>query len=266
MKRFAVAVLSVATMMLAWHALPAGAAIIDNFEHGEFSLTSTSPNNNIAAATIQSGLAGVIGGARWPGTLIWDQGHTSGSAVFSLDLSGTGDHGATLSIPVGRTATAGCYYPGPLGQGLGLDLTADGASAFQFTFAQDPGNGSLDFDVLTSSDHWASISLTGAGTYQIPFSAFNLSAGDLANVSALYFDMIYTAGDQPVTAVLSDVSTVGAVVPEPATIVIWSLLGAGSWLGLRVWRRPRYVRRQPWSSETRNAIHEIIARGNHPST
>ena len=29
------------------------------------------------------------------------------------------------------------------------------------------------------------------------------------------------------------------VVPEPATIIIWSLLGLGSWLGLGVWRRRR---------------------------
>jgi hypothetical protein len=62
------------------------------------------------------------------------------------------------------------------------------------------------------------------------------------------------------------------VVPEPATIVIWSLLGAGSWLGMRVWRR-RGSRfgdelagpvRQSWSPEARQAIHEIIARGNRP--
>jgi hypothetical protein len=62
-----------------------------------------------------------------------------------------------------------------------------------------------------------------------------------------------------------------AAVPEPATIIIWSLLGAGSWLGMRVWRRrdPRFGDelagpvRQPWSPEARQAIHEIIARGSH---
>jgi len=52
-------------------------------------------------------------------------------------------------------------------------------------------------------------------------------------------------------------------VPEPATIVIWSLLGMGSWLGMRVWRQRRGgpVGRQPWSNENRTAIHDIIARG-----
>jgi hypothetical protein len=54
------------------------------------------------------------------------------------------------------------------------------------------------------------------------------------------------------------------VTPEPATIIVWSLLGAGSWLGVRVWRRRgQPVGRQPWSDENRQAIHEIIARGEH---
>ncbi|MCG2682862.1 MAG: hypothetical protein L6306_04525 [Planctomycetales bacterium] len=51
-------------------------------------------------------------------------------------------------------------------------------------------------------------------------------------------------------------------VPEPATIIVWSLLGAGSWLGMRVWRRRGGpVGRQHWSNENRTAIHQIIARG-----
>jgi hypothetical protein len=58
-------------------------------------------------------------------------------------------------------------------------------------------------------------------------------------------------------------------IPEPATIIIWSLLGAGSWLGMRVWRRRGSglddemsgPARQPWSPESRQAIHEMIARG-----
>ena len=54
------------------------------------------------------------------------------------------------------------------------------------------------------------------------------------------------------------------VVPEPATVIIWSLLGAGSWLGIWVVRKRRggsSVGRQPWTNENRAAIHEIIARG-----
>jgi len=52
-------------------------------------------------------------------------------------------------------------------------------------------------------------------------------------------------------------------VPEPATILVWSLLGMGSWLGMRVWRRRRGGPggRQPWSNDNRTAIHDIIAHG-----
>ena len=49
-------------------------------------------------------------------------------------------------------------------------------------------------------------------------------------------------------------------VPEPATIIIWSLLGAVSWLGMRVARRRGPIGRKPWSSESRQAIHQIISR------
>ena len=50
-----------------------------------------------------------------------------------------------------------------------------------------------------------------------------------------------------------------APIPEPASILVWCLLGAGSWLGMRVWRRRRIpVGRQPWSNENRTAIHEIV--------
>jgi hypothetical protein len=48
-------------------------------------------------------------------------------------------------------------------------------------------------------------------------------------------------------------------VPEPATIMVWSLLGA-SWLGMRIWRQGRQVGRQRWSNENRAAILEIIAK------
>ena len=52
-------------------------------------------------------------------------------------------------------------------------------------------------------------------------------------------------------------------VPEPATLIVWSLLGGASWLGMRVVRQGRRVGRQAWSDENRRAIHEIIDRGTH---
>ncbi len=54
---------------------------------------------------------------------------------------------------------------------------------------------------------------------------------------------------------------IGSDIPEPAGILVWSLLGAGSWLGMRVWRRDGSAGRPRWSDENRAAIHEIIAHG-----
>jgi hypothetical protein len=49
-------------------------------------------------------------------------------------------------------------------------------------------------------------------------------------------------------------------IPEPATIIVWSLLGSASWLGMRVVRQGRRVGRQPWSDENRTAILGIIGK------
>ena len=43
-------------------------------------------------------------------------------------------------------------------------------------------------------------------------------------------------------------------VPEPATIIVWSLLGAASWLGMGVWRGGR----RSWSAENRRTIEQMI--------
>jgi hypothetical protein len=50
------------------------------------------------------------------------------------------------------------------------------------------------------------------------------------------------------------------VVPEPATLIVWSLLGAASWLGMRVWRGGQRISRRSWSPDNRQAILDIIDR------
>jgi hypothetical protein len=64
-------------------------------------------------------------------------------------------------------------------------------------------------------------------------------------------------------------ATITTGLPEPSTLLIWSLLGA-SGMGLSIWRRRRSGRwidgdvpRADWSAENRQAVHRIIARGGH---
>ena len=72
-------------------------------------------------------------------------------------------------------------------------------------------------------------------------------------------ELVFSAVD---TGTGIDNISYSSAIPEPTTLIIWSLLGLGSWLGMRVWRRRGSpVGRQSWSPENRQAIHEIIARG-----
>ena len=59
-------------------------------------------------------------------------------------------------------------------------------------------------------------------------------------------------------------------VPEPLTALVWSLLGAASWMGMRVVRRRGQfagggAARSGWSEENRVAIRSIIERGRSKS-
>jgi len=53
------------------------------------------------------------------------------------------------------------------------------------------------------------------------------------------------------------------VVPEPSTILIWSVLGLGVGLGMAQRRRRTARMRRPWSPEQRETIVGIIERGRH---
>jgi hypothetical protein len=105
--------------------------------------------------------------------------------------------------------------------------------------------------------------ITSDSGYNFSATSFDVlsGTGSGSEGNGLYYAAAYL--DCTPTYVGCD--TVGAPVPdgtpEPATIVVWSLLGMFSWVGARVWRQRRGpVGRQSWSPEARQAIHDIIAR------
>jgi hypothetical protein len=100
------------------------------------------------------------------------------------------------------------------------------------------GESTYDF----GNNSQVSIPVDGDGNY-------NLRIGFALNCAN---DVLYEA--------ISVRSSGSPTVPEPATIIIWSLLGAATWLGMRVARRGRPVGRRAWSPEERQAILKIVAR------
>jgi len=84
---------------------------------------------------------------------------------------------------------------------------------------------------------------------------FTLSGyqGNLGDIAGVWF--------QYGTALFPVDPGFGDVIPEPASVVIWSVLGAGAAAGGLALCRRRTRVRGPWSEENRKAIFEIIEQG-----
>jgi hypothetical protein len=61
----------------------------------------------------------------------------------------------------------------------------------------------------------------------------------LSNSRIFYMDYTTVSGTHPysVTGTIDGLVRIDSAVPEPAALVIWSLFGGASWLGMIVWRR-----------------------------
>lgn len=197
--------------------------VIDDFEHGAFHVEDHVADG--AAPTLVLGSlppASVLGGERQSGTLLWNVSMNSPS-IFSLDLSGGGDHGVRLEVPAASKAGAGMGYYGPSSAGFSEDLVARGITGFAFTFAQDPGNGTLEMFLNDTSGNAlrlsSSIPLTGIKDYMMPLSTFTGPnpdpTGVFGNVHDIFVLMTFTAPGAAVTAELSSITALAAV-PEPA--------------------------------------------------
>ena len=155
-----------------------------------------------------------------------------------------------------------------------------GGKTYQITFdlalfdssgKTDGFNASFDGKSLDSSDEVGSPTLVGGGTLgpQLPHSGkqtdfawtsytFDVTIGEKAKKALLKF----AGRDGGGSYVLTDVNV--ELVPEPGTLIVWSLLGLGSACGMRVWRRRGSgidiggAGCQRWSPAARNAILEVV--------
>jgi hypothetical protein len=115
--------------------------------------------------------------------------------------------------------------------------------------------------VSGGTTYWLSIAANSPNDYGLPYWGQNSSglASNSGGPTYVYDPSggaFFFWGDDGRTFELD-----GQVVPEPSTIIIWSLLLGAGWTGLRVWRgRGGPVDRQPWSAATRRAIRDIINR------
>jgi hypothetical protein len=111
------------------------------------------------------------------------------------------------------------------------------------------------FEVLTGSGHGSGESdlalyvrdslFSGAGTFVTLFSQFGLPPGTLETNDG--FEEWFTINPN--------------VIPEPMSIVIWSLMGLG-WAGFAAVRRRRAIHLRPeWAPEARTSIRELIEQG-----
>jgi choice-of-anchor C domain-containing protein len=163
----------------------------------------------------------------------------------SLDLAGLGDGGVLQSL---LTTIVGQEY------------------RLSFAMAGNTDNGPTVKTMIVTVD----------GLISIPYT-FNTSGHSRGSMGWELHTLDFVA--ESTTTLLSFSNETGTAygaaldavsvdpIPEPATIIIWSLFGLGSMFGLRVWRRRGIAvpatpaRHQPWSDESRMAIHQIIEKG-----
>jgi len=222
------------------------------------------------AAIVTMDLTGQIGGAPLP-----EGGPSWGTATFADVSSGVVKLTLQANLPVGYSI-GGLGNSLPFGWGFNLD---PGLNTQDLQFAYVSGN---DAQILHAANN--SYQAIGDGTFDFVFqwgwditpdplvgtqeAVYTISATGLSATSFGQMSSDGSGGYYSAARVKVNGSTywVGAqtasesfvAIPEPATLVIWSVLGAGA--GLGAMRRRRRAR---WSDENRNAICQIIEQGRH---
>ncbi len=99
---------------------------------------------------------------------------------------------------------------------------------------------------------------TGAAANMLAEAQFFLSNLGSASPNATVWALTNPLNQDQAYGVIVADAQVGAAVPEPASLVVWSLLAGGA-AGLTVGRRRREVAQGRWSSDTRQAILDAVS-------
>lgn len=237
MRKFSLRV-AVAALLGMVVVLPAQAALIDNFDNGNGSVSAVAAG----ADTDTSGVfAGIIGGTR----KLDIPGANAVAGVGSLSMAANpGASGVlTFSLDALTTGSAKLTWDAA-GAGLGsADLTDAGASTFISFDIISIDQGSVDL-VVTVEDESAVVgtrllSGAGVGNQQFTFASFTGSP-DFADVKSI---MLEIRGLDPASdLVLDQIFSSGEItgVPEPSTYVL-GFIGFVGMAGLAVIRRRRRV-------------------------
>ena len=179
------------------------------------------------------------------------------SPTFSeFSSSGWYDVGSSSSTPAVAFTTLGNAMAIPGREASALD--------FRLNFVGDPNDKpSLSFNIFAYAD---------TNSYSLPFDTFSVAwnpkDGVLANG---VFTVVRLSDDDAWEANLDALVAEGdrGVVPEPTSLAIWSLIGAGCWFGQRMCRSKNgfvggsfsgTLPRQRWTNENRTAICAIVER------
>ncbi len=218
------------------------------------------------------------------------------TALFTQSVTGAGQP-VQLTLTRSTAGWVTSEYVGLIGFNIGPDLVTGGnVGSWSITetsngpaispktgdgyfFAYNSTNGNIDdstraggvgYSLVVSLSNAISTKVLGTGG--VTSVSFTITPPTGVTISPASFDYDlpnpywYLSEIGVYTSALADVPNGDAQnayivpIPEPATLIVWSLLGGASWLGMRVVQRGRRVGRQPWSEENRAAILAIIGK------
>jgi len=185
--------------------------------------------------------------------------------TFTLTPSITGGYEgfADLSLPAAVT-TSPPFLSGVVGETIpSLPVLSDGTS-LQTHGIYEPG---VHWQEFKLGDFTLSDSPTGDFQYDVPtpdftkmgqINVYEVSLTGVADPLAVHFDLFdHTGASNRAKARVVPFSHDAETnpIPEPASLLVWSVIGAAAGLGALRRRRAR------WSKENRNAICQIIEQG-----